>query len=66
MILFVRHLLSGCNGGGYLAEKHILSFISAIFFFVFYLLEQNRCDFQVHRMGVSSHGGVEMQSGGAE
>ena len=58
-VLFVRHLLSGYNLVGYLAEKHLFSFIFAIFLFIFYLLEQNRRDFQVYRMGVSSHGGAE-------
>ena len=65
-VLFVRHLLSGHNGSVYLDENHLLSFIFAIFSFVFYLLEQNRREFQVYRMGVSSHGGVEMRSGGAD
>ncbi len=65
-VLFVRHLLLGYSSRGYLAKKHIFSFIFAIFSFVFYLLEQNLREFQVYRMGVSSHGGVEMRSGGAE
>ncbi len=58
-VLFVRHLLSGYNGGRYLEEKYLFSFIFAIFSFVFYLLEQNRRGFQVHRMEESTHGGAE-------
>ena len=60
-VLFVRHLLSGSEGSGYLAKMHLLLFVFALFSFVFYLLEQNRRDFQVCRMGVPV-----LRRGGAE
>lgn len=55
-ILFVRHLLSGHNRSGYLAEMHHFSFIFAISHFAFYLIKQNRHDVQVRRIGLSSYG----------
>ena len=63
-VLFVRHLLSGSEGSGYLAKMHLLLFVFAVFSFVFYLLEQNRRDFQVCRMGLFSRQGAETRSGG--
>ena len=64
-VLFVRHLLSGHNGGGYLSEKCLFLLVFAVFSFVFYLIEQNRRDFQVCRMGLPSHEGAETRSGGS-
>ena len=60
-VLFVRHLLSGYEGSGYLAKMHLSLFVFALFSFVFYLLKQNRRDFQVCRMGVPV-----LRRGGAE
>ena len=65
-VLFVRHLLSGSEGSGYLAKMHLLLFVFAVFSFVFYLIEQNRRDLQVCRMGLPSHGGTETRRGGAK
>jgi hypothetical protein len=61
--LFVRHLLSGHNRGGYLAEKRNFSFLFAISPFVSYLTKQNRRNVQVCRTGLSSHGQAETQGG---